>query len=110
MSSARERTGRLEACEIDGCPGCEDCPGGRHYERMKGRGFHNHIRMRTYGLPKTVARMHDSESVWAPESWLAPMLPSIAHGFPARRLPNAHAVTTLGEFLVTMLAHLHVVQ
>lgn len=108
MSSARERTGRQQACEVDGCPGCEDCPGGRHYERMKGRGRHNHIRVRTVGLPMTVARM--SASAGVPASWMPEWQPSIAHGFPGRYMHCVQPATTLGEFLVTMLAHLHVVQ
>ncbi len=61
--------------------------------------------MFTVGLPRTVDRMHDSETVYAPDSWLAPMLPSVAHGFPARRLHHVQPVTIIGEFMSSMLAH-----
>lgn len=92
MSSARERTGRERACEVDGCPGCEDCPGGRHYERSKGLGKHNHIRVQTRGMPMTLSRMNAGSG--APRSWA----------------PSVKPTSTIGDFLVSMLAHLHQVQ
>lgn len=63
------------------------------------------IRMRTYGLPRTVARL--TSSAWAPDEWLPPLIPSPAHGFPARREPIARPFTTIGPVIVLGLARSH---